>query len=204
MKNKRCIVYTAYVSLALLVLQVAVFIVSWVVTAAFPDVNMRSLLGNEGLRWFFGSFVDNVLSPPLVWLQLVAVAVGMLRGSRLYATVLRYGAATPSERMALLVVVWELVAVAVVVALLAFVPHAVLLSAVGSLWPSSFSVSIVPILAATACMASATYGAIVGAFHGVADAYGAMISGVETMAPYMVAYIIAAELYHSVVWVLAL
>ena len=50
------------------VMQVLLFLVSWLINAAMPESKVRSLLGSEGIRWFFGSFVDNVATSPLVWL----------------------------------------------------------------------------------------------------------------------------------------
>ena len=50
--------------LVLLTAQLALILLSWVLTAAFPELPIRSLLSSEGIRWFFGCFSDNQLSPP--------------------------------------------------------------------------------------------------------------------------------------------
>ena len=60
--------WCAYAAAVMAILQVALFLVSWLITAASPETTVRSLLSNEGIRWFFGSVVDNVASPPLVWI----------------------------------------------------------------------------------------------------------------------------------------
>ena len=74
---------------AMLVAQVMLFLVSWLVTAASPETNMRSLLSNEGIRWFFGSFTDNVAVQPLVWIIVLAMAWGMVTESQITDTLLK-------------------------------------------------------------------------------------------------------------------
>ena len=73
----------SYVALALIIAQVALFLVSWLITAARPEIAMHSLLSSEGLRWFFGQFVQNLATPVLVWLLLLSVAYGCVVSSGL-------------------------------------------------------------------------------------------------------------------------
>ena len=82
MKNK----LLGIVAVVLLLLQVAVIIVSWLVSAAMPDVPIHSLLSSEGIRWFFGTFVDNLLTPLLVWLLLLSMAWSTVSKSRLLSS----------------------------------------------------------------------------------------------------------------------
>ena len=58
----------AYTSLVILLLQLVLIVVSWVLTAVNPDIQIRSILGSEGLRWLFGTFVSNIASSFLVWM----------------------------------------------------------------------------------------------------------------------------------------
>ena len=102
--------------------------------------------------------------------------------------------------MALLVVLWEVVAIVVGIVLLAFVPHAVLLSALGTLLPSSFSASAFPMFTFTLSIIAITYGSITGAFRSVAGMFVAMSDGVGALSPLMVLYAIGMEFYCSLVW----
>ena len=79
MRNK-----LGYIVLVLLVAQLALILLSWLVTAAFPELPMRSVLSSEGIRWFFGSFVSNQLSPLLIYFIMAVMAVGACVRSRLY------------------------------------------------------------------------------------------------------------------------
>ena len=70
-----------WVVLVIPVMQVLLFLVSWLINAALPESQVRSLLGSEGISWFFGSFVDHVATPPLVWILVAAIAYGATRES---------------------------------------------------------------------------------------------------------------------------
>lgn len=191
-------------SFVLIVAQVLLVVGSWILTAAKPNIHMRSILGSDGLRWLFGTFVDNISTPMLVWMLLLGVALGLLWASGLPRALRSYRKITGYERMALLVVLWEVVAIVVAIVLLAFVPHAVLLSALGTLLPSSFSASAFPMFTFTLSIIAITYGSITGAFRSVAGMFVAMSDGVGALSPLMVLYAIGMEFYCSLVWVFSL
>ena len=54
MRNK-----LGYVVIVLFLAQIAVILLSWLITAANPDWALHSLLSSEGIRWFFGSLITN-------------------------------------------------------------------------------------------------------------------------------------------------
>ena len=154
----------AYTSLVILLLQLVLIVVSWVLTAVNPDIQIRSILGSEGLRWLFGTFVSNIASSFLVWMLVVGMCAGPLVESGLPRSIVAYNEATGYERMALFVALWVLLVIIVVIALLAFVPLAALLSALGTLMPSSFSACLVPLVAVSLGIVAITYGCIIGRF----------------------------------------
>lgn len=191
----------AWAVLAVCALQMLLVVASWLVTAANPELYMRSMLGGEGIRWFFGRFTENLESPLLVWIILGSIALGTLRKSGI-ATAMRKNAAKDYRtRMALHVAVCELAAAFCLILLLTILPHGILLSAVGKLFPSSFSTGFFPTLAFVACMVALTYGFMTGQFSTVHDAFEAMTEGVMLAAPLVVTYVFAAEFYHSLMFV---
>ena len=119
MKNK----LLGIVAVVLLLLQVAVIIVSWLVSAAMPDVPIHSLLSSEGIRWFFGTFVDNLLTPLLVWLLLLSMAWSTVSKSRLLSSWNDRTVST-GRRMALRTSLAVALMLVAVVALLTAVPNA--------------------------------------------------------------------------------
>ena len=154
MRNK-----LGYIVLVLLIAQLALILLSWLLTAAFPELPMRSMLSSEGIRWFFGSFVSNQLSPLLIYFIMAVMAAGACIRSRLY-TALRAmlsnvrSSLTNStnnryrfhyrEKAGLRVALVEFIAYVIIMILLTAVPHAILLSVTGQLFPSSFSSSFIP------------------------------------------------------------
>ena len=185
-------------ALLLAVAQVVAVIGSWLVAAAMPQAAMRSLLSAEGIRWFFGHFTQSLATPLLVWLVLGLIACGTLRASGLLALRRPLGF---RERFALRVVAAEGAVVVVIMLLLTMLPQAILLSATGGLMHSSFVHSLVPVACFTFTAMSVTYGVTVGRLHGLADIFGAMVSGFNKAGVFFVFYILIAGLYRSVVFV---
>jgi p-aminobenzoyl-glutamate transporter AbgT len=65
------------IALFLGISMIALVLISWLITAAIPEIAMRSLLSSEGIRWFFGHFVDNLATPVLVWMVLIGISYGL-------------------------------------------------------------------------------------------------------------------------------
>lgn len=190
MKSKIC----AYAMLLLALAQVILVLLSWLITAAMPDVFPRSMLSPEGIRWFFGSFTDNLESPWLVWLLLISIAWGTLQGSGL----LHYDRTIYRHRNALRLVSVEFVLFLSVILLLTIVPHAILLNVMGGIEASSFSRSILPYICFAVIVMSLSFGAVSNRLQGI-EAMGESVSeGIRMAAPYFVIYILANQLYSSI------
>ena len=190
MKSKIC----AYAMLLLALAQVILVLLSWLITAAMPDVFPRSMLSPEGIRWFFGSFTDNLESPWLVWLLLISIAWGTLQGSGL----LHYDRTIYRHRNALRLVSVEFVLFLSVILLLTIVPHAILLNVMGGIEASSFSRSILPYICLAIIVMSLSFGVVSNRFMGV-EAIGETLSdGIRQAEPYFVIYILVNQLYSSI------
>lgn len=198
---------TAVVCLGLVIAQVVVFFGSWVWSAAMPESSVRSMLSNGGIRWLFGTFVANLASPLLVWLIILDIGWGICCESGFISALkLRFSIwrrALDSQRKSGLRAVGGLLLVEIaVVLLLTLPPHAVLLSVTGRLFPSSFSVSIVPIIAFMAITSSVCYGMFSGNFHNYKDVVRCACHGGQSLKTLLIIYVLAVELYYSVVYVM--
>lgn len=191
----------AVVAFATLGAEVAVALYSWIATAVDPDTSLRSLLGSDGIRWITGSFAANILSPWLAWMIMAGMATGVMRASRLHHAVARWRGLSDFERRSLVVVAWELAAVAALVAVLTLVPHAILLSAVGTLFPSSFSAFVVPLVCITVGIAAVSYGCMTGRMRSAFDVFDATVGGLASAAPWLVDYMLVAGLWSSLRYV---
>lgn len=190
MKSKIC----AYAMLLLALAQIVLVLLSWLITAAMPEAFPRSMLSPEGIRWFFGSFTENMESPWLVGLLLICIAWGTLQTSGL----LHFDRTIYRHRNALRLVLIELVLFVAVILLLTVVPHAILLNVMGGIEASSFSRSILPYICFAVIGMSLSFGAVSNRLQGI-EAMGESVSeGIRMAAPYFVIYILANQLYSSI------
>ncbi len=188
----------AYLALALGMGQMLLALVSWVLTAAMPGRFVHSLLSAEGIRWFMGRFVGNMQSPLLVWLVLAIIAVGTLQ----YSGLLHYRRSEYRQRVAMRFAVAAFVLCVLVMLALTVVPHAILLNVMGRLYPSSFSQSIVPYCCLSLVIVSLSYGVMTGRIHGVVAVYEAMVHGMRHTGGILLLYVLAMQLYCSVLFLL--
>lgn len=178
--------------LLLLIAEVVLILLSWILSAMRVD-GVRSMLSGEGVRWFFGNFASMVASPWLAWLLLLLVALGCLQKSGL----IRQPHTSYRDRMALRLTFVFLVLYVGVCFSLTAVPHAVLLSSTGSLFPSPFSRSIIPILSFGIILVSVSFGLVSGRFQTLADVLDALSFGCRKGAPLFIFYILLIQLCES-------
>lgn len=214
MRNK-----LGYIVLVLLVAQLALILLSWLVTAAFPELPMRSVLSSEGIRWFFGSFVSNQLSPLLIYFIMAVMAVGACVRSRLYDALretlsnTRSSLTTSSnhqhkvhyrEKVGLRIALVEFIVYVIIMVLLTAIPHAILLSVTGQLFPSSFSSSFIPSLSLIIIIMSLTYGVAIGTIDSVAKMHKVLVGGLEVGSRLVPTYVVGIQLYMSIKYVFIL
>ena len=214
MRNK-----LGYIVLVLLVSQLALILLSWLVTAAFPELPMRSVLSSEGIRWFFGSFVSNQLSPLLIYFIMAVMAVGACVRSRLYDALretlsnTRSSLTTSSnhqhkvhyrEKVGLRIALVEFIVYVIIMILLTAIPHAILLSVTGQLFPSSFSSSFIPSLSLIIIIMSLTYGVASGTIDSVAKMHKVLVDGLEVGSRLGPTYVVGIQLYMSIKYVFIL
>lgn len=182
--------------LLLLIAEAVLILVSWILSAMRVE-GVRSLLSGEGVRWFFGHFTTMVASPWLACLVLLLVALGCLQKSGLFSR----PHTSYRDRLALRVTIVFLVIYVGVVLLLTAIPHAVLLSSTGNLFPSPFSHGIVPILSFGMILISVSFGMVSGRFQTLSDVLDALSFGCRKGAPLFIFYILAIQLYESLKFV---
>ena len=175
----------------LLCAEALLIILSWILSTTMTE-GVRSLLSSEGIRWFFGSFTGIIASPLLVWLLLALIAIGSVQKSGLTAWKRHY-----RDRLALRVATVSLLIYLTLIALLTFLPHAILLSATGDLFPSAFSRSLVPIIAFGTCELSITYGVVSGRLKSLSSVIHSLSYGIEKGAVLLVLYILLIQFYES-------
>ena len=196
MNNQRKTSHLGMLMLLLLIAEVVLILTSWILSAMRVE-GVRSLLSGEGVRWFFGNFTSMVASPLLACLVLMLVSLGCLQKCGLFSR----PHTSYRDRMALRLTIVFLVIYVGVVLLLTAVPHAVLLSSTGSLFPSPFSRSIVPLLSFGIILISISFGLVSGRFQTLSDVLDALSFGCRKGAPLFIFYIMVIQLYESLKFV---
>ena len=98
------------------------------------------------------------------------------------------------DRLALYVALAFLLIYVVIILLLTLMPHAILLSAMGHLFPSAFSRSLVPIIAFGISIFSVAFGLMSGVMRNLSDILQALSFGIAKGAPLLVFYLFAVQL----------
>ena len=191
--------YLPHIAFLLFAAQLLLMLVSWLLAAAIPTSGVRSLLSSEGLRWLLGHFSDMLGTPVLLCLLLLLMAYGSLKGCGILHFKSSY-----REHRALVIMLLLLVAYVGAIVLLVMIPHAVLLSATGSLWPSPFSAAIVPLLAFGITLLSAVYGYVADSYRNMSDVYQSLIDGIREGSPWLLFYVLLGQLYYSLLFILPL
>ena len=188
----------AYLALTLGIAEVVVVLVSWLLTAAMPESFNHSLTSPEGIRWFTGHFVDHLTSAWLVWLVLISISIGGVRQRR----VLHFDHTQYRQRTALRLMLFELVFFMGILLSLTLMPHAILLNAVGTLFPGPFTQSLIPYICFSVVVMSMSYGIMSESIKGICQVYDAMNQGIRLLSPCFLFYILVMQLYTSVLYVM--
>lgn len=184
--------YLPHIAFLLFAAQLLLMLVSWLLAAAIPASGVRSLLSSEGLRWLMGRFADVLATPVLLCLLLLLMAYGSLKG----CGILHFKSSYRQTRALGITLLLLLVYVGMIVLLVAL-PHAVLLSATGSLWPSPFSAAVVPLIAFGITLLSVVYGYVSGSYRWMSDVYQSLTDGIRDGAPWLLFYVLLGQLYYS-------
>ncbi len=187
---------TAYLTAILTIVQLAVILLSWVLSAT-TTLAVRSLLSPEGIRWLLGHFNDIILSPVLVWLLLMSIAYGTFKYCRFSLRSTNY-----RERMGRNAALFVFALLTVVILLLGVVPHAILLSASGSIFPSPFSKALLPMLSLVIIICSIVYGLMARTFPSFTSIVEACLKGISQGAPLLLIYILFIQCYESLCYII--
>lgn len=198
MKNK----LLARLALTLVLAELLLVLASWMLST-MQGVEVRSLLSGEGIRWLCGRLSDIVASPLLAWILFSGLAWGCLMQSGLPDQWKERFSKEPEKHGKPLahrdhVAFWGVLLFSlfylVILLLLTVVPHAILLSATGNLFPSPFSAAAVPLLALWLCLTGLLYGVLTGRYSTLSDIYQSLLSGLCSVAPLVFFYLLLAQL----------
>ena len=189
-------------------LQLLIVFSSWLITAAFPEVNINSLLSGRGLRWFAGQFTNNLKSNMLVWLILLSIDWGVYKTSGLHNILCKllrrhynFSELRYRERVGIRLVLFGFLCFIALSIVFTMLPEAPLLSVTGSLFPSSFSSGLVPALSLIVVVSSLSYGIACGKLKTLSEIYNSISSGLMFCSKLFPMYILLVQLFYIIVYV---
>ena len=200
MKNKQLQRHLGVFIIILVVAQLMIILLSWLLSAALPDLSAHSLLSSEGIRWFFGQFSSKIATPLTAWLIVAVIAYGCLSSCGILE--LKHPLDF-RQRVAIRFVVFEIVVFVAIILLLTLMPHAVLLSIDGDICSGSLANSIIPYLSLVVCMTSITYAYLSGRCNTKAELFDMLCEGNRQLSPLFIIYVLLTQLVYSVLYVLS-
>jgi len=186
----------ARLAILLALAEAVLVLLSWLLAATMTE-GVRTLLSADGVRWFFAHFENMIASPALAWLLLMAMA-----GGALWKSGLLQPDGSMNYKRGVVVVTIVLVFYAGAISWLILMPHAILLSATGRLWPSSFSYALLPICAFGTVICSISHGLVVRRFTSLTDVCSSLCYGISKSAPALFLYVLFIQFYESLRYVL--
>jgi len=105
---------------------------------------------------------------------------------------------TYRKRIALRVAFVFLVIYVAIIGLLTLMPHAILLSATGELFPSAFSRSLVPIVAFGFILFSVSFAMVAGHVRTFSDILQLVSFGIAKGAPFVIVLILLIQIWESI------
>ena len=200
MKSKQLQRHLGVFIIILVVAQLMIILLSWLLSAALPDLSVHSLLSSEGIRWFFGQFSSNIATPLTAWLIVAVIAYGCLSSCGILE--LKHPLDF-RQRVAIRFVVFEIVVFVAIILLLTLMPHAVLLSIDGDICSGSLVNSIIPYLSLVVCVSSITYAYLSGRCNTKAELFDMLCEGNRQLSPLFIIYVLLTQLVYSVLYVLS-
>ena len=200
MKSKQLQRHLGVFIIILVVAQLMIILLSWLLSAALPDLSVHSLLSSEGIRWFFGQFSSNIATPLTAWLIVAVIAYGCLSSCGILK--LKHPLDF-RQRVAIRFVVFEIGVFVAIILLLTLMPHAVLLSIDGDICSGSLANSIIPYLSLVVCLTSITYAYLSGRCNTKAELFDMLCEGNRQLSPLFIIYVLLTQLVYSVLYVLS-
>lgn len=192
MKSNRSKLFICAV-ITLVAMQVLTVLLSWIVSAVWPSLAVESLLGNSGLRWLLSSYADNVSSPLLSWMLLLAVAYGMFRYNGFPQSLAFKNEDNPKVLFAKKIFFLEIFLGFLFCVILAFYPHSVVLGVSGHLFPGPFLTIVLFVMIMVVIFANISFMYLSENASDDKSAEKALIFGLQSVAPLIVIYLLLKE-----------
>jgi len=186
MKNK-----LEYWSGLYILLIVLVAVISWI--GNIYGLPLKSLFAQEGIRWEIRNVMINYTKAPLAEVLCLCMGIGLMQYGGLRRELLMTYRSVKQRRALILVFTTGITYLLAVIATIAY-PHAILLSATGSVLHSPFTEGLVFIISLGCGIIGLIYGIASGQIRNINDVHSGLSYLIARMAPYLVVLFLASQL----------
>lgn len=186
MKNK--LEYWGCFYVLLIVLVTAI---SWV--GNIYGLPVKSLLTQESIRWEVRNVTANFVTSPVADILCLCMGLGLMQYGGLRKDLLMTYRSVKQRRALVIVALTALAYLLAIVATIAY-PHAILLSATGSVLRSPFTEGLVFILSLGCGITGLVYGIASGQIRSLKDVLSGLSYLIAHIAPYLVVLFLASQL----------
>ena len=194
-----------FVLLVEVLLHILLVISSLVLSSAGYPVN--NILSSEGLRWSFLNAVSNVLHEPLFYLIGFFLSRGAFKRSGLDKALLRLCIGMRGvplsfrQRRALWFALLLTLLFVLLLLVLVLFPQGILVSVTGRVFPSPFSVGLVPTCMVALVLVSVTYGVIGNTLRTFHEVVQSIYCGLGEYAGWILVYLLGAQSYACLMYI---
>jgi len=186
MKNK-----LEYWSFFYMLLIIAIAIMSWI--GNIYGLPFKSLFSQEGIRWEIRNVMTNYTKAPLAEVLSLCMGIGLMQYGGLRRELLMTYRSVKQRRALFLVLTTGITYLLAVIATIAY-PHAILLSATGSVLHSPFTEGLVFIISLGCGIIGLIYGIASGQIRNIKDVLSGLSYLIARVAPYLVVLFLASQL----------
>ena len=173
-------------------------------TAGYP---INNILSPEGLRWSFLNAASNVLHEPLIYLIGFFLSWGTFKRSGLDRALLRLSLGMKGaplsfrQRRALWFTFLLTLLFVIMMLVLVLFPQGILVSVTGRVFPSPFSVGLVPACMLALVLISITYGIIGNTLRTFHEVVQSVYCGLGEYAGWILVYLMGAQSYSCLMYI---
>lgn len=189
-------------TIAILTLQAALILLSWIISAVFPAQGINSLLSDAGIRWLLSTYVTNGYSDFLIWFLFCSFFAGTFFWSRLPQKIASYSKCNYNDKFAIKVFLCELLIGIAVCIIIAIYPHSSLLGITGELFPGPFLKAVFLIFGISIFLGSLSFLIISGRVKSLEDAEKPLLFGLKSVVPLIVIFFMLKETLEIILFVL--
>lgn len=168
-----------------------VILLSWIISAVWPDMGINSLLSGAGLRWLINNLVVNETDSVLVSLLLLSFSWGTFVYSELPKKIILWKYCSYKERFGMGIFFFVIFVFVSASCFLYMLPHSPMLDVTGHISTLSLLGSLLVLLSVAIFTGSMTY-ILISEHEKTAEK--ALVFGIQKAAPVIVIYIMLKEL----------